>query len=358
VATLIGVLFAVLIGEIGVRYFLFHGNYETLPLKIGNNYSEDANYRFLLRNRLREHKQDFAFPRFHPMLGWTKEPSTPDNPMGLDQRDLARLRAIPGNRKILFFGDSFIAGYTPPDVRIPQLLEEKLEHSTVLNLGVGGYGLDQMYLFLSTLSPMVDTAHVIVGVFYNDIDRCLFELREAPKPFFRVRETNLILSGVPLPSDPLQWLRQYPPPEKSYLAAAFDGLLYRVCTSRFVVERAFWLHPSETAARRPEKVAIASHLFENFREACRIRGFRLTIVLFPFKEHLVHDGWYEAFARDTLTRMGIDYVDLKPALAKRVNDRHLKWWKDVYTEREHPSEEENLVFATEIAKHLHQEFGY
>jgi hypothetical protein len=105
-----------------------------------------------------------AHPRLHAVWrpnaeGWTMEEGenyVRINNFGMRDRDRS-IAAVPGTVRIAFLGDSMIVGQQVPlDRTMTQVLEHRLSQSIanarrqveVLNFGVGGYALSQMYLSL------------------------------------------------------------------------------------------------------------------------------------------------------------------------------------------------------------------
>src|SRR6185436_3430988 len=251
-----------------------------------------------------------TFPTFDPMLGWTARPRTHENPLGIIHDEPYTLDEARTWRAILFLGDSFTAGLTPKNT-IPSLLERRLQGWKVLNFGVPGYGLDQMYLLLRSVIDDFDRPHVIVGIFYNDLDRLLFEVQMSVKPWFELRDGALIERGVPIDAEAATWPSTHGPRTWLYTVRAARGALDKLFARPWVIEHYFWLHPSETAGRRDEKKALTRALLRAIKAECVRRNVGLSVVLFPYREHLIQEGWYAPFMRDLLRQESIEYLDLE-----------------------------------------------
>jgi hypothetical protein len=354
-------LVALVAGELALRTILFSRS--TLRLAtalvqyVANPAADDDFHRIFLHLKLRGNEHGPMFKTFDPLLGWTAEPRTPANPLGLRGGMPATLAELRDARVMLFLGDSFTAGVTAPADAIPHRLEGLVPGWTVLNLGVGGYGLDQVYLLLRSVVDDFSAPHVLVGLFYNDIDRLVHRVGPSPKPYFEVEGGELALHGTPIPPDFGRWLELYPAPRKLYVASAVGGLFRRLMLTDWATEHLFAFHPAETSAQRGKKEALTRLLLRAIKDTCDRRGLRLTVVLFPYREHLVHEGWYGPFVRATLAAPAIDYVDLQVPLAERLRDGRT-WRTGVYTFFEHPSPEENVFLARAIAAHLKRRYGY
>ena len=358
----LSIIFALALGEGLLRLFIFSDTFSEQALKllgrfIGDIYADDSRYRLQHRLKLKGREDEPVFSSFHPLLGWTARPITEDNPLGITKDAPYALDSLYREQVMLFFGDSFTLGLTDMNDKIPQLLDDKLSEMTVLNFGVAGYGLDQMYLYLKTVGDFFSDAHVMIGLFYNDIDRCVYKIREAPKPYFEVEAGELVLKGTPLPDHYGKWLEVYPLPRQSYFLTISMGLLRRQFKRRWASEHLFQFHPSETQRKREEKTIITRLLIEKIKKEIDLKGWKLTFVLFPYNIHLIKEGWYERYLHNILLTNNIDYIDMKKPLNKYMNNEMLQWY-EVYSNNNHPTEKENQLMSDFIADHLRQKYGY
>lgn len=101
---------------------------------------------------------------------------------------------------ILAVGDSFTHGSEVNDDQSwPAILERQLG-TTVLNAGVGGYGVDQIYLRAEKLIELLKPKMLIFGILDQDILRNQYTSFGAPKPFFTINNFNeLELRNHPVP---------------------------------------------------------------------------------------------------------------------------------------------------------------
>ena len=143
------------------------------------------------------------------LLGWTPQKS-PQNPLGV----LSDKPYVPdfSAKTVLFYGDSYVYGMspTPIDKRVPQQLDLLLPDYTVYNYGVVGYALDQIFLRFQETHAAFENPFIIVGLYTLDIDRSIFTVREAPKPYFEIENSQLVLKGAPVSESMEEWLRQHP----------------------------------------------------------------------------------------------------------------------------------------------------
>jgi len=306
-------------------------------------------YRLSLKYTLKGRENDQIFENFDPYLGWNAMPKTKENPVGIrttEKYTLAELNAI---RPVLFFGNSFVEGYkNEDDYKIPQLLDKISNKFKVVNLGVGGYGLDQTFLKFKETIQLINASHVLIGIFYENVDRCVYELMASPKPYFEVTGDSLVLKGIPIPANYGEWLKRYPITIKSYVIAGLKGLLRRARSSQWGVRFFFRFHPSETANNRSQKKTIAKYIIKSIAEECKRKEIPLTFVLFPIRYHLIQEGWYEVFLRDVFNQYEIGYIDTANPLREYLYSNGLSWLQDLYPLDNHPDAKQNEIIAQHI----------
>jgi hypothetical protein len=81
-----------------------------------------------------------------------------------------------------------------------QQIEDLLPGVEILNLGVHGYGHDQMLLTLREALPLYRPDVVLVGHVTDDSLRNVTTFRDFAKPRFRLRDGRLELEGTPVPT--------------------------------------------------------------------------------------------------------------------------------------------------------------
>ena len=154
----------------------------------------------------------YAFDDYHPTRGWALCPGLRDvpafggktlssNSRGLrGTREYAREKT-PGVARIVVLGDSFTFGEDVGDGEAwPRRLEEILPGTEVLNLGVHGYGHDQMLLYLKEEGLKYHPDVVVVGFLPDDMERNVLAFRDYAKPLFVLKGGQLALTNVPVPS--------------------------------------------------------------------------------------------------------------------------------------------------------------
>jgi len=107
----------------------------------------------------------------------------------------------PSKTRILVLGDSFTFGAEVGNTETyPYCLQEMLPHAEVINLGVNGYGHDQMLLYLKEEGMKYHPDIVILGFLNDDRHRNLLNIRHFPKPRYELDQNKLTLTNVPVPT--------------------------------------------------------------------------------------------------------------------------------------------------------------
>lgn len=153
----------------------------------------------------------YKFDVYHPMRGWTLEPNIKDmivfngkilnsNNRGIRGKTAYEYRRQSGKQRIIVMGDSYTFGdEVSDDETYSQYLGSLLPDVEVLNLGIHGYGHDQMLLYLKEEGVKYNPDVVILGFVWFDIFRNLFEFNNYSKPKFELRDHELHLTNVPVP---------------------------------------------------------------------------------------------------------------------------------------------------------------
>lgn len=148
----------------------------------------------------------------HPQLGWLLNPDTIGNVKGY-LGDCVPYSKTPGTIRIVLLGDSFTGAIQVPyretfASRLGELLSKRYPNKKieVINLGIGGYGIDQQYSTLVNEGKKYHPDLVIQNVFLgNDIRDTSFLLnksvewpqhREHPiKPYFSLDSRENLITG-------------------------------------------------------------------------------------------------------------------------------------------------------------------
>jgi len=154
----------------------------------------------------------YSFDVYHPTRGWALKPNVRDadpygpgslNSNSAGMRGVREFSEQPpsGTTRILLLGDSFAFGEEVADHEtFAHRLEELLPRVEVLNLGVHGYGHDQMLVYLREEGLRYHPDIVIVGFVQDDMQRNMLGFRDYAKPRFELDDGELELCNSPVPS--------------------------------------------------------------------------------------------------------------------------------------------------------------
>lgn len=176
---------------------------------------------------------------FDKRLGWVSRPNTHANypewigSISIDSEgmrsngDACKSCAEP---PLIAVGDSFTFGQGLSDKNTWPAILQKLTMRRVLNAGVGGYGLDQMFMRAQDLERTMANSTLIIGMIPNDIWRVgKTKIWGASKPTFRIENGNLV--GInPSPSHAIRI-------DFIYHLLDYSFLYHRLCNSERISER-------------------------------------------------------------------------------------------------------------------------
>lgn len=328
--------------EIGFRVLLF-SNVEFMKrfrsADLYSSYDSEDNYwklYFLFGGEFRPPESP------HPKLGW----------VGQFDRDtfLHNEATHVGMKKpVLLYGDSFAAcstlqnkqecfeGFFNNDPQLSQRYD-------LLNYGVGGYGVDQIFLLFRESLKHYQDPFVIIGIMTWDFDRSVLSVRIGQKPYYEVEEEELKLKGVPVSQDSNEFFREHPPQIWSYLYR-----LWAVNGDRFWRVRQALLG----VEKRQRKVAEVNEkiLNEMIAELNR-RGLQhLFVIFYPNWTYRESPDWREVLIKRVLSENGERYLSTKELVsedAKRLGKNPLEY----YDATGHPTAYQNRLITNHIKPYV------
>ena len=225
---------------------------------------------------------------YDPELGWVNKKSTriPDlygpgrtlttNAQGFRARE-DHAQAIPDGRyRIVCLGDSFTLGYGVDDTACYPAQLEALEPAIqAVNMGQGGYGVDQCYLWYRRDGAALDADLLLLAFIAPDFERmCTARFQgEYPKPLLTVDGGALQLPDRPLPRD---W-------ENARGSRRFRRFLGALALGDFV-ERWNRRSGSDTAPADPFPCRdVAELVLADLARMARERGQGLALVHLPLR---------------------------------------------------------------------------
>lgn len=284
-------------------------------------------------------------------LGWKGVPSgeaefvTRNNRVWLAHnqlgfRDIEHDESSSEKPAIVFLGDSFTWGY---EVEFEEMFVNRLRGRfpgyDLYNLAHRGYGTDQAYLAFKNWQTERPVALVVLMFSENDVGDNSTDFNYAkPKPKFVVEQDELVLTGVPVPREEA-WQR---PTEDVPLESArdrFSNFVYRShlvnhVRIRLKLLRQRWharqveAPPSaphreneQTAQGRTPDFMLTGRILSALKDEVANRGAKLVVVFIPSKQEIESSGDhtpYQLAIAEVCKRLGLDYLDLAPALKKTL----------------------------------------
>jgi GDSL-like lipase/acylhydrolase family protein len=218
----------------------------------------------------------YGFDDYHPRLGWTLRKglrgfrqfagsTVSSNSRGARGVAEHEPGPHPGRLRVVALGDSFTFGEGVADEQAyPQRLQELLGGSAeVVNLGVHGYGHDQMLIRLREEGLGYAPDLVLLGFYADDAARNLLAFRDYAKPRFVLRGGALALTGSPVPE-----------PRRALLREALHLHAFELLAIPWRRRRA-----AEERARGQD--ALMGALLDEMRAAAERAGARFAIVDLP-----------------------------------------------------------------------------
>ena len=151
----------------------------------------------------------YHFDAYDPTKGWAPRPGRWDfagrtvtvNSRGVRSGAEHAAGRVAGVRRAVVVGDSFTFGEGVHDEEtFPFQLQARLGPGVeVINLGVHGYGHDQMLIHLGEEGPRYQPDLVVLGYLAGDVERNALSFRDYAKPRFELQNGTLVLTGSPVP---------------------------------------------------------------------------------------------------------------------------------------------------------------
>ncbi len=240
---------------------------------------------------------------FDPVLGWGNEKFDPETLRHVHEG------MLDGHRPVLLYGDSFAACSRQRENcwEIQLAGSDLSERFGLLNYGVSGYGLDQIWLLLERTLPQYAERNplVLVGVFVDDdLDRVGQRLTTLPKPWFELDQGELVLHP-PLASSRLGFLEAAPPRATSYV--------WRRLLRAGLLPEAWSASLSGAEQHNARTAELSRVLIARIHAELESLGLEHAFVLFHGRAALSVDsfGWQEPLLRWEFERLGARYVDTR-----------------------------------------------
>lgn len=306
------VVYLILIFEGGSRIFFSLGtNHQWSPT---NNVSTRINW--VKRHQDSDADFRYTFDLYDPERGWVTKPNVTDLPVFGDRVLNTNSKGIRGKKeytyekpddtlRILFLGDSFAFGEGVSDHEtIAYQLEDRFANLEIINLGVHGYGHDQMLLYLQEEGVKYHPDIIMLGFIGSDMKRNRMKFRDYAKPYFAIGANNqLELRNVPVP-----------PPDE-FLASE----IYR--PKFFDVLSLLWLKIENRMGRLWEKeVRITDALLDEIVAVSKEHGAEPFFVYMPygFETYTTEPSRLEAYLTAYCEQRQVRMMNLRPAFLEKA----------------------------------------
>ena len=255
--------------------------------------------------------------RYDPDLGWSNIPNVslkdyygPGLDLTTNAQGFRGTRPVaptvpPGMLRIICSGDSMTLGYGVSDDQTwCQTLASLDPRIEAVNMGQGGYGVDQAYLWFRRDGAALEHQVQIFAFIVSDFNRMQGEsFYDYQKPMLLVQNGSLVVTNTPVPK-----VARYRPWLMQNLPSALDRLATFQIASRIVQPLA--AHRGDLYAGGNMERSLA--VFEDLRRLNAARGSQLLLVYLPLQNEWKHRGtdrWRTDLASE-LHRRGFWYVDL------------------------------------------------
>ena len=262
--------------------------------------------------------------RYDSELGWVNIPDlfVPDmygrgvflrtNVQGF-RNDRPFPKAVPAGRlRVICSGDSFTLGYgvSNDDAWCNQLPRLDARFETV-NMGQGGYGIDQAWLWYRRDGIQLDHDLHLFAFIADDFSRMRRrQFLGYAKPFLALENETVVVRNVPVPRQSMLALR---------LRSAIPAL-NELRSAQLTRQLLGLSQPPPTRVPddlpRESVPRVAEAVFASLQAFHRQRGSTLVLVYLPGQEESRSASAQEwrGFARDAAARHGIAFIELVPEL--------------------------------------------
>lgn len=255
---------------------------------------------------------------YDPDLGWAHIPSTriedmygegvylETNSQGLRSSREFSQQVPEGRTRIVCSGDSFTLGYgVSNDETWCELLNGFDERLETVNMGQGGYGLDQAYLWYLRDGEALEHDILLFAFITEDLQRMRHrEFVGYGKPQLRLEDGELVVGNQPVPEfgprlkrslESLEFLRNLR--ISSILGAGLGALRSSV---------------GQDEMDEQEMFEIAATIFKDLHRISQEKGRKLVLVHLPTKEDYpsAQSAGMRGWIAEGAARYGIPYVDL------------------------------------------------
>lgn len=219
------------------------------------------------------------------------------------------LQVPEGKRRIICSGDSHTLGYgVDNDHTWTQLLAESAPNLETVNMGQGGYGADQVYLWYKRDGAVLDHNIQILALTSPDLYRMQSsQFAGYGKPFLVVENDHLVTKNVPVPLPTEEWS-----PKLARAENALANLnIVRLLRQELKLDR----DPAAAGNRKErnlETSEILTYMLDDLLATNRAKNSVLVLAYLPTRVEYGGelDASWRAFLAQYAQQRGIPFLDL------------------------------------------------
>ncbi len=218
---------------------------------------------------------------------------------------------LKGRIPVLLYGDSFAQCHTSVQECFQGILNDNPQFNRthyLINYGVSGYGIDQVYLLYKQTIAQYHNPIVVIGILNYDMDRSIMPVTWGIKPFFTVRNGELIYRTAHLSSDVDDFFLSNPPSIKSYL--------WRLVVNEVPIPENLqeWLRalPEDRANIKITNEKIIIQLSNDLKS----RGIPHLFILFEWPKRMIKEpDWRVNFLVEVFNKNGLNFITSRNVLS-------------------------------------------
>lgn len=255
-----------------------------------------------------------VYTKYDAQLGWVSIPgisvkniygegmSIKINSQGFRNDNDLPVEVPEGKIRVILSGDSFTFGYDVDDHQTwGHLLAGMDDRIETINMGQGGYGLDQAYLWYMRDGKKFKSQIHIVALNPYVLGRSGGRFYGYPKPVMKIANGELIVTNTPVPR------RNYFLP---FITENLESLrqlsLFRF-TSSFIPKKA-----PDLQSEQEEVFKVVFKIFDKLKETDRQKGSQLIVIYLPTLGEISGDDNIKlrSFLERSLKKREIPFIDL------------------------------------------------
>ncbi len=257
----------------------------------------------------------------------------------------AEAESLGSRTPVLLYGDSFAQCLTSREECFQAILNTDPDFGAshyLLNYGVEGYGVDQIYLLYERTINLFNSPVVVVSILDRDLERAVSASTWGIKPYFTVCGGLLQLHTEHLGTGLEEFFKSNPPEVRSYL---FRLVKY----NRLIPEPvASWLRGTEQERARIKEVN--REIILKFASDLRKRGIKHVFLVFEHAKTIVSPpDWRLVFLVDMFRENGIPFMLTRDAVIQKEGSQDFDWQRYCLNKRStHPNYLYNRLVASMI----------